>query len=127
MKRGFSILVIVAAAALLMNGCAAKDEKASHEEIKGKKVTISTGDFYEACDKWKAGDKIRFNFTSSAPVMFNVHYHTKTSKIYAIEKTLQDSFEGGFVVQTEDIHCCMWENNNPNYVTLNYDMSVENQ
>ena len=122
-----SVIVIAMAAALLMGGCAAKDEQAAHKDIKGHTITIATGDFFEACDKWTPGDRVSFSFTSSKPVMFDVHYHAKTSKIYPIEKTLRDTFEGSFVVQTEDIHCCMWQNNNPDYITLTYDMSIEKQ
>ncbi len=123
-KKVFSIVIILAAA-LLIGGCGTKEQKAAHGDIKGHTIDIATGDFYEACDKWKPGDKVSFNFTSTAPVMFNVHYHTKMAKKYAIEQTLVDTFEGSFIVQTDDIHCCMWENKNPSFVTLTYDMSVE--
>lgn len=127
MKKGLISLLIILAAALLINGCASKEEKATHSDIKGHKIDIATGDFFEACDKWKPGQKVSFNFTSTAPVMFNVHYHQKHAKMYAIEQTLTDSFEGSFTVQSDDIHCCMWKNDNQNFVTLTYDMSVENQ
>jgi hypothetical protein len=125
MKKDLISLMIVAVSVLLIVGCAAKEEKVSHEDIKGHSVDIATGDFYEACDKWKAGDTIKFSFTSSKPVLFNVHYHSKMAKVYAVEKTMVDTYEGSFVVQTNDIHCCMWENGNSKFVTLTYDMSVE--
>jgi len=67
---------------------------------------------------------VNFSFTSSKPVMFNVHYHEKHAKVYAVEQTLTDKFEGSFVVQNESVYCCMWENDNPKYVTLTYDMNV---
>lgn len=127
MKKGLMLLGIVAAAALFMSGCAAKQEKAAHGDVAGKTTTIATGDFFEACDKWTPGDKVSFKFTSSAPVMFNVHYHEKHQKTYAIEQTLKDDFEGSFIVKSEDIHCCMWKNDNDNFVTLTYDMTVEKQ
>ena len=127
MKKGFILVVIAVTAALFISGCATKEEKAAHEDIKGKALTIATGDFFEACDTWTPGDKVSFKFTSSEPVMFNVHYHQKHAKVYAIEQTLKDNFEGSFVVQTEDIHCCMWKNDNPNFITLTYDMTVEKQ
>ena len=122
-KRLISFVVIFAV--LLIGGCGAKEQKAAHGDIKGKTIDIATGDFFEACDKWKPGDKVSFNFTSSAPVMFNVHYHTKMDKKYAIEQTLVDTFEGSFIVETDDIHCCMWVNNNPNFVTLTSDLRLE--
>ena len=127
MKKRIFSFVIIFAALLFISGCGAKEEKAAHGDIKGHTIDIATGDFYEACDKWKPGDKVSFSFTSSAPVMFNVHYHTRMAKVYAIEQTLVDTFEGSFVVQSNDIHCCMWKNDNPNFVTLTYDMSVEGE
>ena len=127
MKKGLILLMIIALAALLISGCAAKGEKPAHSDIKGHTVDIATGDFYEACDNWTPGDKVSFKYTSTAPVMFNVHYHQKHTKMYAIEQTLTDAFEGSFIVQSGDIHCCMWKNDNPDFVTLEYDMSVEKQ
>ena len=127
MNKGWISLIIVAMAALLINGCAAKGEKAAHGDAKGTAITIGTGDFYEACDSWAPGDKVSFKFTSSAPVMFNVHYHQKHAKMYAIEDTSTENYEGSFIVQSDDIHCCMWKNDNPKNVTLTYDMSVEKQ
>jgi len=125
MKKGIGLLVTAILAALLIISCAAKEEKAAHSDIKGHSIDISTGDFYEACDKWPPGAKVSFKFTSTAPVMFNVHYHQKHAKVYAIEQTLVDTYEGSFIVQSDDIHCCMWKNDNPDFVTLKYDMSVE--
>jgi len=128
MKNVLMSLIIIMFAALFISGCAAKDEQAAaHGDFKGKSITIATGDFYEACDNWTPGDKVTFKFTSSAPVMFDVHYHAKHQKTYAIEQTLKDNFEGSFIVESEDIHCCMWKNNNNNFVTLTYDMTVEKQ
>jgi hypothetical protein len=127
MKKTLFSLLIIAVAALFINGCAAKEEKAAHGDVSGKSITIATGDFFEACDKWAPGDKVNFTFTSSKPVMFDVHYHEKHAKVYAIEQTLVDKFEGSFIVKSEDIHCCMWKNDNDKFVTLTYDMSVEKQ
>ena len=130
MRKGLITLVIVAVAVLLTNGCATKDgEKPSHADIKGETITISTGDWYEACDKWSAGDKVNIAFSSSKPVMFEVHYHKVRSneKIYAVEQTLVDKFEDSIIVESDEIYCCMWKNDNPKYVTLTYDMSLDKQ
>ena len=125
MRKGFLVLVIISFAALFISGCAAKDEGVAHKDIKGKKITISTGDFFEACDKFPPGATVNYSFTSSQPVMFNVHYHEKYAKVYAVEQTLVDKLEGSFVVESDAIYCCMWENKNPKYVTMTYDMTVE--
>ena len=125
MRNGIISLVIVAVAVLLVNGCATK--KPTHGDIKGETITITTGDWYEACDKWSAGDKVNIAFSSSKPVMFEVHYHKVRSneKIYAVEQTLLDTFNDSIIVESEEIYCCMWKNDNPDYITLTYDMSID--
>ena len=125
MKKSFLVLMVFAMATLLITSCATKEEKVSHEDIKGKKITISTGDWYEACDKWAPGTKVNLEFKSSQPVSFDVHYHMKHKKMYAIEKTTTDSYTGSITVESDAIYCCMWKNDNPKYVTVTYDMSVE--
>jgi hypothetical protein len=127
MKKSIIFLVAISVAVMIMQGCAAKNETMSHGDIMGKTVDIATGDFMEACNQWKPGDTVKISFTTSKPVMFNVHYHAKHKKMYAVEQTMTDKFEGSFVVETDDIYCCMWQNNNDNYVTMTYDMSVEKQ
>ena len=123
MKKSLLLFVIVAAT-ILIQGCAAKEESVAHGDIKGKTTDIATGDFFEACDKFPPGSTVNYSFTSSKPVMFNVHYHEKHAKMYAIKDVLVDEFGGSFVVQSDAIHCCMWKNDNPKYVTLTYDMDV---
>jgi hypothetical protein len=127
MRKGLMVLAIVAFAALFLGGCAAKEEKAAHADIKGKTITIGTGNFYEACDEWTPGDKVNFSFTTTKPVTFNVHYHEKHVKKYTIKDTVVDEFGGSFVVESKNIHCCMWKNDNSKYVTLTYDMSVDKE
>jgi hypothetical protein len=127
MKKTVIAFMLAATAVLLLAGCAAREEKAAHSDIKGKTITIATGEFFEACDNWTPGDRINFMFTSSKPVLFNVHYHAKHKKEYAIKDVVVDDFSGSFIVQTDDIHCCLWKNDNPKFITLTYDMSVEKQ
>ena len=127
MKKSIILLVAIAATALFMQGCAAKKDAGMSGSVMGKTIDIATGDFHEACNNWTPGEKVNVKFTSSQPVMFNVHYHAKHKKMYAIEQTMTDKFEGSFVVETGDTYCGMWQNNNDKYVTMTYDISVEKQ
>ena len=126
MKRNFLLLLLTGLVVVLINGCAATDSgKPGHAEIKGKKTTIATGDFFEACDKFPVGATVEYTFTSVKPVMFNVHYHAKRSKVYAVEEQLTDEKSGSFVVDSEAIYCCMWENKNNKATKITYDMEVK--
>ena len=126
MKRNILVLLLTVLVVVLISGCAATDgSKPKHAEMKGKKTTIATGDFFEACDKFPVGATVEYTFTSVKPVMFNVHYHAKRSKVYAVEEQLTDEKSGSFVVDSEAIYCCMWENKGNKATKLTYDMVVK--
>ena len=109
----------------LLSSCATTDDgKPSHAEKKGKRVTIATGDFFEACDKFPVGAMVNYTFTSVKPVMFNIHYHDKRQKVYAVEEQLADEVSGSFEVVSEAIYCCMWENKNNKATKITYDMEI---
>ena len=130
MKKTVIASATVVLAALLLSGCAAKEEKTARADVMGQPMTIVPGDFLEECDmdkNWTPGARVSVNFTSSAPVMFNVHYHEKHAKMYAVEQTVTDHFEGSFIVQGEGIHCGMWKNDTDKDVTLTYNIGVEKQ
>ena len=120
MKNGLILLVVMAAAVLSISGCAAKEEKVARGDNRQQSITIAAGDFYEACGSWAPGERVTFSFTSSLPVLFNVHYHDNYSKRYAIEQTLAENLDGSFIASTDDVYCCMWKNDNPGDVTLDY-------
>lgn len=127
MQKKIISLLIFAAAALLIHGCAAKEESAKHEDMAGNTATITSGDFYESCDmekRWKPGTTVNYTFSSSKPVVFEIHYHEKHAKVYPVQPTLADNIEGSFIVESDAIHCCMWKNENPDQVTVTFNMSV---
>lgn len=126
MKRNLLVLLVTGLVVVLINGCAATDDsKPAHAQIKGKKTTIATGDFFEACDKFPLGATVEYTFTSVKPVLFNVHYHAKRSKVYAVEEQMTAEKSGSFVVDSEAVYCCMWENKNPKATKIIYDMVVK--
>ena len=126
MKRNILILLLAGFVALFVSGCATTDSgKPGHAEKKGKTVSIATGDFFEACDKFSVGDTVEFSFTSTKPVLFNVHYHEKREKFYPVKEVLVDEFGGNFIVQSTAFYCCSWENKNSNFVKMTYEMNVK--
>jgi hypothetical protein len=138
MKKVLVTIVMVAAAVLLINGCVTTGSEpiTSPETTKPAKmaqvgpqshtVGIAAGGFHEACeDEWKVGDRIKCSFTSTKPVVFNVHYHdSKDVKHYNINDVLVDNFSDSFIVQNENIHCGMWQNNSDSFVKLTYEIEV---
>ena len=133
MRKGGISFVLVAAAALLISGCVTATgpettagPEASKAIEQGVTVGIGSGGFHEACeDEWKVGDTVKVSFTSSKPVVFNVHYHdAKEVKHYSIKDVLVDDFSANFTVQNENVHCAMWQNNSGSFVKLTYEIEM---
>lgn len=140
MKKGFILLVIVAAAALFISGCATTTgsekttmpektvEPAKITQTGPQSITVGIGPegYHEVCeDEWKVGDTIKCSFTSTKPLVFNVHYHDANHvKHYNIEDVLVDDFSANFTVQNKNIHCGMWQNNSGSFVKLTYEVEM---
>jgi len=126
MKRTFLAVVFVFFLAMFVNGCATKGGSgmASEPGKENHTLTIATGDSYEFCDRWQVGDTVKFSYSSSKPVTFNVHYHAKHKKAYSIKDTLSDEFSGSFTVDNDEIHCGMWQNNNDKFIKLSFEVEV---
>ena len=127
MRKGLILLVIAAAAAMFISGCVATGQKtASRRDITGKTIAIKSGAWFEDCDKWESNDKINIAFSSSKPVKFSAHSRLKRSNetIDVVEESLADWYEGSIAVQGDEVYCFMWHNDNPQDITLTYDMGV---
>ena len=126
MKKNLITLLGIFLAALFMSGCAAQRgmETGSAADMENHTVTIAAGQFHEYCEMWDVGDTVKFAFTSTKPVLFNVHYHVDHVKHYPINDVLTDDFSGNFVIQNKEIHCGLWQNNNDEYVKLTFNVEV---
>ena len=140
MKKELILLVIVAASALLLSGCVTTTgpetttvpyettmpDKTSQAGPQSITVGIGPEGYHEACeDEWKVGDTVKCSFTSTKPLVFNVHYHdAKHVKHYNIKDVLVDDFSADFTVQNENVHCGMWQNNSGSFVKLTYEIEV---
>jgi hypothetical protein len=126
MKRNVILLMLIGFVVLAFSGCATTDSGSpTHGELEGKKVTVSTGDYFEACDLFSPGTTVEYSFTSTKPVLFNIHYHKKRSKEYAVEEHMTDNASGTFVVDTKATYCSMWDNKNPKAIKMTYGMRVK--
>ena len=140
MKKCLISLVIVAATSLFISGCVttpgsetatggqttAATEKTYQAGPQSQTVGIAAGGFNEFCEEeWEVGDTVKFSFTSSKPVVFNVHYHdAKHVKHYNIKDVLVDDFSAEFTMEDKYIHCGMWQNNSDSFVKLTYEIEV---
>jgi hypothetical protein len=98
----------------------------SHRTIKGKTIAISSGSWFEDCNKWESSEMINIAFSSSKPVKFSAHYRKKrsTETIPVVNESHADWYEASIPVQGDEVYCFMWHNDNFENISLTYDMSV---
>jgi hypothetical protein len=65
--------------------------------------------FDERCLKLAAGESIRFQFRSSAPVDFNIHTHRGHEVVYPLRRAATRAFRGTFRAEAAEDYCLMWE------------------
>jgi len=129
MKSGLIFIAVAAAASLLFTDYAGAGQKMivlTNGTANGKQIGIKSHGWFEDCNKWKSGDTVKIGFSSTKPVGFSAHYHKKRSmeNINIWEKSQTDRYEGSITVNGDKIYCFIWHNENPENISLTYDMSV---
>ena len=140
MKKSLIALIFISLVALVISGCVTTSgsetatgsqtttavAKTSQAGPQSHTVGIASGGFHESCeDEWQVGDKVKTSFTSTKPVVFNVHYHDANHvKQYSIKDVLVDDFSADFTVQNKYVHCGMWQNNSDIFVKLTYEIEI---
>ena len=71
-------------------------------------VTLEPQKMHEECVKMEAGQKRRYNWRSSAPVDFNIHYHRGTDVFYPVKRDGMRGDGGTFVAKSSADYCWMW-------------------
>ena len=71
--------------------------------------TLTGKSFDERCLTLAAGQSIRYRFSASAPVDFNIHYHRGKEVFYPVRRSGVRDAEGTFRAQEADDYCLMWE------------------
>jgi hypothetical protein len=71
-------------------------------------VTLEPGKAHEECIKLAKGQGKRFEWTSSAPVDFNVHYHKGDAAYYPFKANSRKAAKARFVAEHADDYCWMW-------------------
>jgi hypothetical protein len=123
--RLFYIVVSFLFLSAAISGCAAKDQaKPQHVDAveQEEAIIIAPSSFYEACDKLTEGQKVKYSFTTTSPVHFNVHYHSRTEGIiYPVKEENISYSRGDMVAEVQAIYCCMWANRQTSPVTLTHE------
>lgn len=79
------------------------------QEVGPYAFALTGKSFDERCITLAAGQSIRYNFSASAPVDFNIHYHRGKDVFYPVRRSRVREAEGAFRAQEADNYCLMWE------------------
>lgn len=79
---------------------------------------IAAGKFVEACGKLSAGERVRWHFTSGAPVDFNIHHHVGKEAVFPVKQTQISSDDDTLNVTVAQDYCWMWTNKGSAPVSL---------
>jgi hypothetical protein len=82
------------------------------------KLETAANSFDERCVKLGAGQSLRYRFTASVPVDFNIHYHRGDDVFYPVKKTAITTRAGRLRAKTAEVYCLMWENRGEDSVTV---------
>ena len=81
-------------------------------------ANIQPGKFSEVCGKLKKGNLIRWQFDSSAPLEFNIHYHEGKNVIFPYKMSAIKSGEEELLISLGQDYCWMWTNKSKEEVKL---------
>jgi len=81
-------------------------------------ANIQPGKFSEVCGKLKKGNLIRWQFDSSAPLEFNIHYHEGKNVVFPYKMSAIKSGEEELLISLDQDYCWMWTNKSKEEVKL---------
>ena len=71
---------------------------------------IAAGKYVEVCGKLSVGEGVRWSFTASAPVDFNIHYHVGKEAVFPARQAQVSSGRDTLNVTVAQDYCWMWTN-----------------
>ncbi|MCW5592613.1 MAG: hypothetical protein KIS74_10990 [Burkholderiales bacterium] len=69
---------------------------------------LEPGGVAEECLRLPAGKARRFEWSASAPVDFNIHYHRGNDVTYPVKANQQRDGKGRFTAAAAEDYCWMW-------------------
>lgn len=90
-----------------------------------KPTVIKPGKMYEKCMAVTAAQKLEYQFTTSKPVNFNIHFHVGDAVYYPVKRDKTTGEADRFQpTKAKEDYCLMWENKTSEDVELKYSAKV---
>ena len=73
------------------------------------RLDVPARGFDEHCVQLAAGERVRYRYSATADVDFNIHYHRGKDVLYPVKVTATRSADALFTAPHADTYCLMWE------------------
>ena len=71
-------------------------------------VSLEPGAIHEECLRLERGARRRYEWSSSAPVDFNIHFHRGDDVIYPVKRDGATKSSDSFTAKSTEDYCWMW-------------------
>lgn len=73
-------------------------------------ATVAPGKFVEVCGKFRAGEKVAWEFEAAEAVDFNIHYHAGKDTVFPVKLAQTSRARDTLAVTVAEDYCWMWTN-----------------
>jgi len=73
------------------------------------RLEVPARGFEEHCIRLNAGEQVRYRYSATAEVDFNIHYHRGKDVFYPVKSSGSRSADATFTAPQADAYCMMWE------------------
>lgn len=113
------------AARVAFAGVALTWAAAGWAQTEPKPIVIKPGKFAEKCMAVTSKQKLEYQFTTSKPVNFNIHFHVGDAVYYPVKRDKTTGEADRFQpTKAKEDYCLMWENKTSEDVSLTYSAKV---
>lgn len=88
------------------------------------KTSVPATDNLEVCGRFDEGQQIDWRFSATAPLDFNIHYHTEDDTVLPAKQDAVTSMEDRLVTLVEQGYCWMWSNGSEQSVELEVELQL---
>ena len=73
------------------------------------RLDVPARGFDEHCVQLAEGERVRYRYSATADVDFNIHYHRGRDVLYPVKTAASRSADAVFTAPHADTYCLMWE------------------
>ena len=95
-------------AGFVVSGCASDPYRLDAPRV-ASGIELEPFAVREECVALKPRDRIDYQFTSTMPIAFNIHYHNANAVVMPLSRDAALEDNGDFTAELDQVYCLMWE------------------